>query len=70
MSERKVLNVSIFTKCGLFNYVVFGAIVVMPCNLILQKYCPPDFDPSKIPRMKLPRNRQYTVRLMAPFNMR
>ena len=36
----------------------------------LQKYYPPDFDPSKIPRMKLPKNRQYTVRLMAPFNMR
>ncbi|KAJ8871912.1 hypothetical protein PR048_028252 [Dryococelus australis] len=35
-----------------------------------EKYYPPDFDPSKIPRMKLPRNRQYTVRLMAPFNMR
>lgn len=37
---------------------------------VLNKYYPPDFDPSKIPRMKLPRNRQYTVRLMAPFNMR
>lgn len=37
---------------------------------IFQKYYPPDFDPSKIPRMKLARNRQYTVRLMAPFNMR
>lgn len=37
---------------------------------MLNKYYPPDFDPSKIPRMKLPRNRQYTVRLMAPFNMR
>ncbi|KAH8336771.1 hypothetical protein KR059_002647, partial [Drosophila kikkawai] len=36
----------------------------------LQKYYPPDFDPSKIPRMKLAKNRQYTVRLMAPFNMR
>lgn len=35
-----------------------------------QKYYPPDFDPSKIPRMKLAKNRQYTVRLMAPFNMR
>ncbi|CAG9563575.1 unnamed protein product [Danaus chrysippus] len=34
------------------------------------KYYPPDFDPSKIPRMKLAKNRQYTVRLMAPFNMR
>lgn len=48
----------------------FGDSVVTLCNLILQKYYPPDFDPSKIPRMKLPRNRQYTVRLMAPFNMR
>lgn len=38
--------------------------------LSFQKYYPPDFDPSKIPRMKLARNRQYTVRLMAPFNMR
>lgn len=36
----------------------------------MNKYYPPDFDPSKIPRMKLARNRQYTVRLMAPFNMR
>ncbi|KAH8321398.1 hypothetical protein KR074_003922 [Drosophila pseudoananassae] len=36
----------------------------------MQKYYPPDFDPSKIPRMKLAKNRQYTVRLMAPFNMR
>lgn len=39
-------------------------------NCLFQKYYPPDFDPSKIPRMKLARNRQYTVRLMAPFNMR
>lgn len=38
--------------------------------IVFQKYYPPDFDPSKIPRMKLARNRQYTVRLMAPFNMR
>ncbi|CRL03825.1 CLUMA_CG016292, isoform A [Clunio marinus] len=37
---------------------------------VLNKYYPPDFDPSKIPRCKLPKNRQYTVRLMAPFNMR
>ncbi|XP_063709877.1 splicing factor YJU2 [Culicoides brevitarsis] len=37
---------------------------------VLNKYYPPDFDPSKIPRAKLPKNRQYTVRLMAPFNMR
>ena len=37
---------------------------------VLNKYYPPDFDPNKIPRCKLPKNRQYTVRLMAPFNMR
>ncbi|CAH1400561.1 unnamed protein product [Nezara viridula] len=37
---------------------------------VLNKYYPPDFDPSKIPRMKFSKNRQFTVRLMAPFNMR
>lgn len=36
----------------------------------MQKYYPPDFDPSKIPRLRLPKNRQYTVRIMAPCNMR
>ncbi|NWS24123.1 YJU2 factor, partial [Polioptila caerulea] len=34
------------------------------------KYYPPDFDPAKIPKLKLPKDRQYVVRLMAPFNMR
>ncbi|CAG2177654.1 unnamed protein product [Oppiella nova] len=37
---------------------------------VLNKYYPPDFDPSKIPRLRLPKTRQYTVRLMAPCNMR
>ncbi|KAH0514830.1 Coiled-coil domain-containing protein 94 [Microtus ochrogaster] len=37
---------------------------------VLNKYYPPDFDPSKIPKLKLPKYRQYVVRLMAPFNMR
>ena len=36
----------------------------------LQKYYPPDFDASKIPKLGLSRDRQYVVRLMAPFNMR
>ena len=32
---------------------------------------PPDFDPSKIPRNKDgPRNKTFTIRLMAPCNMR
>lgn len=37
---------------------------------VLNKYYPPDFDPAKIPRRKMARDRQFTVRLMAPFNMR
>ncbi|XP_031552245.1 splicing factor YJU2-like [Actinia tenebrosa] len=37
---------------------------------VLNKYYPPDFDPTKIPKLKLPKDRQYVVRLMAPFNMR
>ncbi|XP_032162390.1 splicing factor YJU2 isoform X2 [Mustela erminea] len=41
------------------------------CGRLLRgKYYPPDFDPSKIPKLKLPKDRQYVVRLMAPFNMR
>lgn len=37
---------------------------------VLNKYYPPDFDPSKIPKSKLPKNRQWNIRIMAPFNMR
>lgn len=37
---------------------------------VLNKYYPPDFDPSKIPKRKAPRNDQQKVRLMAPFSMR
>ncbi|KAJ3079767.1 hypothetical protein HK102_003519 [Quaeritorhiza haematococci] len=37
---------------------------------VLNKYFPPDFDPSKIPRRRLDRNQQHTVRLMTPFSMR
>ncbi|NXF26431.1 YJU2 factor, partial [Rhodinocichla rosea] len=37
---------------------------------VLNKYYPPDFDPAKIPRLRLPKERQYAVRLMAPCNMR
>lgn len=72
MSERKVLNVS----TRQFEVNNYFASICLPLDYnslifnILQKYYPPDFDPSKIPRMKLARNRQYTVRLMAPFNMR
>ncbi|TFY57582.1 hypothetical protein EVG20_g8488 [Dentipellis fragilis] len=39
-------------------------------SAVLNKYFPPDFDPSLIPRRKLPKNSQQVVRLMAPFSMR
>ena len=60
MSERKVLNVSCYLELRIYfsNLIIF------------QKYYPPDFDPSKIPRLRLPKTRQYTVRIMAPCNMR
>lgn len=37
---------------------------------VLNKYIPPNFDPSLIPKTKLPKDRQHVVRLMAPFSMR
>jgi hypothetical protein len=37
---------------------------------VLNKYYPPEFDPSKIPKLKQPKNRTFSIRLMAPFNMR
>ncbi len=36
---------------------------------VLNKYFPPDFDPSLIPRRRQPKNSQQVVRLMAPFSM-
>ena len=36
---------------------------------VLNKYFPPDFDPKKIPRMHMSRDRQYVIRIMAPFSM-
>ncbi|CAO3616594.1 unnamed protein product [Cunninghamella blakesleeana] len=37
---------------------------------VLNKYFPPNFDPSKIPKQKKPKDQQHKVRLMAPFSMR
>lgn len=37
---------------------------------VLNKYYPPDFDPTKLPKLKRDRNRQFVIRIMAPFSMR
>ncbi|XP_062616109.1 splicing factor YJU2-like [Saccostrea cucullata] len=37
---------------------------------VLNKYYPPDFDPSNIPKMKTQKNRPFNIRIMAPMNMR
>jgi hypothetical protein len=36
---------------------------------VLNKYFPPDFDPSLIPRGKRPKNKQIEVRMMLPFSL-
>lgn len=37
---------------------------------VINKYYPPDFDPSLIPRGKKPKNDQQTVRMMMPMSVR
>eukprot|EP01126_Amoeba_proteus_P042149 TRINITY_DN4576_c1_g1_i1.p1 TRINITY_DN4576_c1_g1~~TRINITY_DN4576_c1_g1_i1.p1 ORF type:complete len:338 (+),score=104.91 TRINITY_DN4576_c1_g1_i1:61-1014(+) len=37
---------------------------------VLNKYYPPDFDPTLIPRTKRPKNEQFKVRMMVPFSIR
>ncbi|CAL8108891.1 unnamed protein product [Calicophoron daubneyi] len=38
---------------------------------VLNKYFPPDYDPTKIPRIRRgDKRRQFNIRTMAPFNMR
>lgn len=43
--------------------------IVLTRLSVLNKYFPPDFDPSLIPRRRQPKNSQQVVRLMAPFSM-
>lgn len=37
---------------------------------VLNKYYPPDFDQSKLPKLKRGKDRQFVIRIMAPFSMR
>lgn len=37
---------------------------------VLNKYIPPNFDPSRIPKRIVPKEKQHTVRLMTPYSMR
>lgn len=59
MAERKVLN----------KYFPPGTFPPFFRALTLADRRHADFDPSKIPRRKMPKDSQMTVRLMAPFTM-
>eukprot|EP01029_Cantina_marsupialis_P029216 TRINITY_DN779956_c0_g1_i1.p1 TRINITY_DN779956_c0_g1~~TRINITY_DN779956_c0_g1_i1.p1 ORF type:complete len:296 (-),score=97.47 TRINITY_DN779956_c0_g1_i1:168-1055(-) len=37
---------------------------------VLNRYIPPDFDPSKLPKMKMEKDRKMNIRMMMPFTMR
>lgn len=44
--------------------------MIMSERKVLNKYIPPNFDPSRIPKRVVPKEKQHTVRLMTPFSMR
>ena len=42
---------------------------IMGERKVLNKYYPPDFDPTLIPRNRKPKDRKYTVNLMMPMTI-
>jgi hypothetical protein len=49
-----------------YYYILF---VIMGERKVLNKYVPPDFDPSLVPRSKKPKDGMVTVRMMLPFSV-
>merc|ERR1712048_978322 len=66
VTEYKIKN-TLYTFL-VANYIFILA--VMSERKVLNKYYPPDFDPTKLPKLKRERNRQFVIRIMAPFSMR
>ncbi|KRY36885.1 Sulfate transporter [Trichinella spiralis] len=62
------LILTVMEYCSL--YCFFKAAMTGTERKALNKYYPPDFDPRKLPKVSIPRNRQYVIRVMAPFNMK